>query len=163
MNAVGGGIGIEMHRSQGVVVNTTIVDCIAHEHLTNTGILTPTYGGGLSAILRSGSNLLVQHVTTRRNWARIGGGIAIDAADSQAHVTSSIMYGNFGTPPHKEMWNNGGIFSYNCIRGNTIPGMFNIDQDPDILTNLHTLSPTSPCIDAGNPVLPPDLSVSAGY
>lgn len=84
--------------------------------------------------------------TFNNNRAENGGTI-YEYSGSSTHITNCILWND---APNEIYPSSGTAFvSYSCVQGGW-PGVANINLDPLFLDTLGHLSPTSPCINAGN-------------
>jgi hypothetical protein len=142
-HAYSGGAGI--HNDAGA--SPRIVNCI---FARNSG-----YGGGSGILNEFDSNPLVVNCVFAEN-SSINSGGAIANVDSSPTVINCILWGN----APDEIQSSGGhpVVTYSDVQSG-YPGEGNMDPDPQFLSGGFSLSPESPCIDAGTAYRAPNNDI----
>ena len=147
-NSSGGGVYVEGGQAQ--IINNTI------SFNSNQGYMNS--GGGIT--ITNCVNILIENSNITNNSAEVGGGIYFGSGCSGStvkysdfHNNSPNSFGGSSVPP------NLGIITTTNYNGDPCDAFYNIFLNPLFVSagygNFH-LQANSPCIDAGDPTLPPD-------
>ncbi len=130
-------------------------------------------GGGGGGIYLSETTATIWRTTLAYNEVLLGGGAGVhieNAGGAAVDLSTSILWENFSLDGYyqgQQILNVGAALSvdYCCIRGfdGSLGGVGNIWNDPrfwNASQDDYGLRPASPCIDAGDPNLPPDADGS---
>jgi hypothetical protein len=138
------------HYGGGVVLNFTAFTLENNVIFKNDG--GEDFGGGGVWIngVGSGVKSFVNNTIVGNTATLDAGGVYLGSVS--INMRNSIIWGNAAPSEPQIGLASGSGYGYYCdIQGGWVPGANNVNIDPQFVDTSHYLSPTSPCVDAGDP------------